>query len=195
MINKPLVRINYVDPNTGNQRDGNTVNVESRIDQEQYLLPLEQLSGALHDWGIATGLAVTATIGKPGVKVMPGVGLDANGHHISLANNGTVEVNPNANASGNSTLVKVPSNDGVTFDTTTPPPWVVGGVVLDQYLTIEWKETFDKNTLSTQGLFQTLQTPWLRLQPMALFLDDGSRLILARVGMDANGLITSLTSE
>jgi hypothetical protein len=40
MNNKPLVRVSYVDPSTGNQRDGSTANVESRIDQEQYLLPL-----------------------------------------------------------------------------------------------------------------------------------------------------------
>jgi hypothetical protein len=198
MNNKPLVRVSYVDPSTGNQRDGSTANVESRIDQEQYLLPLEQLTGALHDWGIGVGLTVLATIGKAGVKIMPGVGLDSNGHHISLANKGQVEVNPNAAAAGTSTLVAVPVNDGVTFDTTTPPPVVgPGNVVADQYLTIEWKEIFDVKTFSTQGIFQTLQTPWLRLMPVTPTApyEDGSRLILARVGMDSGGLITSLTQE
>ncbi|HEY7308984.1 MAG TPA: hypothetical protein VH643_06400 [Gemmataceae bacterium] len=187
MDNKPIVRTTYFNPKTNLERQGNTANGESRVDQEQFAVPTAQLGGGLHDWGVASGLGVTATVGSPGVTIAPGVALDVAGRHISLAAGGFAEVNPNAQANVTSTLANVTAA-GVAFDTST-----VGAG--DQYLTLEFRETFDDNAFNSSQLFHMLHTPWLRLTPAAQFANDGSRVVLARLGFDAAGNVISLTQD
>ena len=186
MNNKPIVRTTYFNPITNLERQGATSNGESRVDQEQYEAPLEQAEGVLHDWGIGSGLSASGAIGSPGVLVAPGVALDSSGRHISLAAGGMAEVNPNAVAMVTSTLISV-SAVGAAFDTT-------NGGAGDQYLTIEWRETFDQTAFNA-SLFQMKHTPWLRLTPVANFSPDGSRLVVARLTLDAAGNVTALSSE
>src|SRR5205823_109771 len=131
---------------------------------EQYYQFLEQIHGSgLHSWGIASGLAVSVvTTPAAGLQISPGIGLDATGKHISLAVGGKAEINPSP--AGNVASLGTVSATGVTL----PTPTNNAG---DQYLTIEWRETFDDATWVSSGgqTFQKLHTPWLRLQPLSTF--------------------------
>ena len=204
MNNLVLTRIYYIDPQipSSTPRGGNTAHGESAVDAEQYYVLTGQVHGlGLHEWGVATGLAVSATLNNPavtGVTVGPGVGLDVNGRQISLAylpniletGQGRAEINPQAA----NPLSIAPTSDlqtmtasGVTLPTT--------GFTGDYYITIEWRETFDQKTwnASNKMTYQLLHTPWLRLMPVTLYVDDGNRLVLAQVTIDSVNGITSLT--
>jgi hypothetical protein len=197
MTSQPLVRTTYEDQfNT--PRDGSTGRGESRVDMEQYYQYLEQIHGSgLHSWGIATGLAVSVVTSPAGLQITPGIGLDANGKHISLAAGGKAEIN--SPPVGTVTSLATVTATGVTF----PTPANSGGANSgsDQYLTIEWRETFDDATWNSSGgqIFQKLHTPWIRLQPLSTFPTPtsvtGQQLILGRVSLDASGNVTNLTPE
>ena len=98
MASEPMVRTIYTDPTTnGLVRQGPTAHAESMVDQVKHAQPLERAHGSgPHDWGIGEGLAIAATLNQPGIRVLPGIGIDLAGHHISLALTGKSEVGPNA---------------------------------------------------------------------------------------------------
>src|SRR3954469_25559733 len=98
MASEPIVRTIYTDPaNNDLLRGGATAHSESWVDQLKYAQPLERIHGSgLHGWGIGEGLAITATLNQQGVHVLPGIGVDVSGRHISLALAGEAEVGPNA---------------------------------------------------------------------------------------------------
>jgi hypothetical protein len=192
MTSQPLVHTTYEDQ-FGTPRGDSTARGESRVDLEQYYQLLEQIHGSgLHSWGIASGLAVTVVTNPAGLQISPGIGLDATGKHISLAVGGNAEIH--ASPAGTVTSLASVTATGVTFPTPANSPG-------DQYLTIEWRETFNDATWISSGgkTFQKLHTPWLRLQPLSTFPDPstvtGTQLILARVTLDANGQVTNLTPE
>jgi len=197
MSSQPLVHTDWYNYERKVQRGGETGRGESQVDMEQYQQLLEQIHGSgLHSWGIASGLAVSVTKtsdGVPALQISPGIGLDANGKHISLADGGHAEINPSPRTQGSSgafhELADV-SPTGVTFPTKNN--YSAG----DYYLTIEWRETFDD---ALTNIYQLHHTPWLRLQSVSTFSDPskvmGQQLILGRVTLDANGNVTNLTDE
>jgi hypothetical protein len=169
-----LTHTGFTHPVTGLPRAGSTALEESSVDHEQYAQPLERVhGGGLHDWGVADGLQASATIGQPGVKVTPGVALDGQGRHVSLAPGGQARISQ--------TDLSDVLPDGVTLPT--------AGVTGDRYLTIAWAETFDSQTYEDtfHKTFQLDHTPWLELRNVTGFTDDGTRVVLAKLTLDAAG--------
>lgn len=176
-----LIRTSYVDPTVDppEPRQGETGVHESRQDQEGYFEPLHRMHGAaLHSQGVAAGLSVDATIGQAGVRVGPGVALDARGRLVPLAIGGHASLN-------DGTLVTVDQH-GVVLSTQ--------GMSGGQYVTIAWAETFDFTGVVSR-LFNTETTPVLRLRAPGRFPGDGTEIILAEVQLDAAGRVTALTGE
>jgi hypothetical protein len=196
LTSENLQRTTYRDPTTpGNPvRAGSPTRAENALDMDQYYRPLERIHGtSLHGWGVASGLSVSATLNSPNstLTVLPGVALDSNGRHISLAVGGNAEIGPSADAPGaNPTLVPVAAT-GVSF----PIPATASG---DKYLTIQFWETFDTDGFQNLGTFRYFHTPWLRLLDVAGFVNDGSRIVLAKVSLGtgaAAGQVTALASD
>ena len=93
----PMTRTQYFNVATGTVRAGSTSHGESLTDVESGLLPLARsTAAALHAWGVADGLSVTATTGQPGVSVSPGAALDSSGRLVALAPGAQSEVIPGA---------------------------------------------------------------------------------------------------
>jgi hypothetical protein len=180
MASQKLTRTTYFDPKNNVSRQGFTALGESLVDFERYTQPLEHVHAALHGWGVADGLRVTATLGQPGILVRPGVALDAPGRHISLAAGGPVKVGQ--------TVLAMPAQGGVSIPTTGKSgPW---------YVTLTWSEVFDEQTWQASGetVFQMDHTPWLQLEDPAGFVDDGDQVVLAKVTL-SGGNVTGLSEE
>jgi hypothetical protein len=192
MAKKKLARTTYRDPTLpGNPpRSGDTTHGESALDMEEYYQPLEQIhAGGLHEWGVASGLRVMAKLGNPDVSVEEGYAMDVAGRHIALASGGNAEVGPNADAPGTPATLAGVTAAGVAVPT--------AGQSGPKYLTVQWWETFDTDAYNTSygAVYRYNHTPWLRLLPAAGFADDGTRVVLAKVTLDAAGNVTGLTHE
>ncbi|SDL95355.1 hypothetical protein [Nonomuraea jiangxiensis] len=175
-----LIRTSYVDPtvNPPEPRQGDTGLHESRQDQEGYFGPLHRMHGsALHGWGVAAGLQVSATIGRPGLRVLPGVALDVRGRLLPLAVGGHVKPDED-------TLIPV-TETGVPLQTA-----VASG---EYHLTIGWAETFDFTGVGS-GVFNTETTPTLRLRQVNA-PDDGEEVILAWVEIGADGVVVNTSAD
>lgn len=176
MAAQKLTRTSYRNQD-GSERLGDTARTESLFDVEQYNQPTERIHGGdLHERGIASGLQVTATLGQPGVRVLPGVALDAQGRHISLAPGGQAKLDEN-------TLVDV-SPQGVSLPTT--------GLVDTRHVTISFAETFDTGI---PGVPRVDDTPLLQFYDAGNLPRDGSRVVLATVILDAAGNVTDLRRD
>ena len=193
MASEPMVRTIYTDPTNNNLvRQGTTAHAESMVDQVKHAMPLERIhASGLHDWGIGEGLAISATLNQPGVRVLPGVGVDTKGRHISLAQGGKAEIGPNADNPN-----VAPNLTGVLAAGALLPTAGVNGSF---FVSVAWFETFDADlwNSSNQTVFQMLLTPWLRLELAANVTDatdDGNRLIVGRVTL-VGGNVTALTHE
>ncbi|MDX2562907.1 hypothetical protein PV371_25080, partial [Streptomyces sp. TX20-6-3] len=178
MNDMALERIRY-------QAAGNfSYQAQNHADVEGYLLPLGRArDSALHSWGVAGGLRVTATAGSTEVKVSTGSALDAAGRVIVLADGGRAVVNQEVSDQ----TVKV-SADGVTLDT--------GGLALlgDRVLTLTWQEVmgnFDAMGGSQQQGW--LLAPWLRLLPLSGFEDTGQQVVLAQLTFGSGGQVKTLS--
>lgn len=173
-----LIRTSFVDV-SGQPRQGSTSLRESRVDAERYLQPLVRAhASALHSWGIAEGLRVSATIGVSGLTIGPGVALDAAGRHICVAEGGSVKLDDGSLAAVGQSGVEIP---------TTGP---MGATVL----TIAWDEVFDRVAFHTDQLFQMMETPLIRLRPAADFTNDGEAVVLAHVELGENGAIAAVSA-
>jgi hypothetical protein len=180
-----LVRIEYSNPSTGTVRTGSTGHGESLADMETYLLPLsaELAAGALGS-GVVHGLEVTATVGTQGLTVGTGLALDGEGRPVLLSEDGAVVVDPNAppvDQVQNVPLVLVGSG-GVELPTS--------GLTGAQVLTLTGREALDPTAGASS--WSLVHAPWLRLVPQATFTDDGTRVPLALVILDATGAVTAL---
>ena len=162
-------------------RTGATGHGESLVDLENYLLPQERARGSgLHSWGVARGLAVSATAGAAGVTVSPGTALDMAGRTIMLSARGVAVVEPTLDPQQIEDVPTVPVGpDGLTVATADMP-----GSCL---LTVTWREVSGDNSLAL------LHAPWLRLVPADTFVDSGDQVVLAALTVDAAGLVGSLT--
>jgi hypothetical protein len=186
MSSLPLTRTEYwnVSQTPPIPRTGSTAHGESITDMESYLMPAAQtLTSSLYSGGVADGLTVSAVSGQAGVTVAPGVALDRAGHLIALAAAGVAVVDPGA-ANQVQGVATVPvTQDGVVFATAGPAG--------DYLLTLTWREVLDQGEVGNAPVL--LHAPWLRLTPAAGFNDD-AQVILALVGQDDGGLVTSLSA-
>ena len=179
-----LVRTEYWNPSTGTVRTGSTGHGESLADVETYLLPLTgALLGGAFGSGVAHGLEVSATVGQQGLTVNTGLAVDGNGQPIVLSDDGAAVVDPNAPAGQvqNVPLVLVGSG-GIELPTSS----LTGA----QVLTIAAREALD-GTVGAAA-WSLVHAPWLQLVPQATFTDDGTRVPLALVTLDATGAVTAL---
>jgi hypothetical protein len=173
-----LTRVSYVEPN-GRARQDKTGNTESRVDMERYVQPLQRMHAAgLHDWGITEGLAVSATVDSPDVRIAPGVAVDATGRLISLAVGGKARLDDQT-----TTVVEEAGVVLATAELTGP-----------HLVTAVWAETFDRPTFTTTGAFQNDDTPLLRVRPADDVPGDGTEVVLATVELD-DGTVTELTAD
>ena len=180
MATQRISHIEHRVPGTGVWRPGETSHEESGTDLEGYLRPLEQVhASALHGSGVAEGLTVLAAPGSATVRVAPGVAIDSVGRHIVLTPGGQVEVSDDPDHS--SRLVTL-SEDGVDLST--------AGQSGACRLTVQWRETFDKQLLEDtfQQTFLNVHTPWLRVLPVDTPTPD-IRVVLATLTLDANGVV------
>ncbi len=187
MSDAAIMRVEYLNVSTGTVRTGATGHGESLTDMESYLLPLEQARGAtLNSWGVAGGLTVRATTGQTGVAVTTGTALDAAGRTAVLAATGTAIVDPTVDPTeiANIPTVTVPA-DGLTLPT--------DGLSGDLFVTLTWREVLGTGVVANAPVL--LHAPWLRLVPVAGFASDGTQIVLAKVSLDPNGKVTTLTAE
>lgn len=188
----PLVDNNNVQIYDMQVRSQPSTYVETVINTSKYTEPLERMHGSgTHGWGIASGLAVTATVNQPNVKIKSGIAVDLLGRHISLAEGGFAEIGPNADNPAVSPQLTSVLAVGAELPT--------AGLNGAFYITIAWCETLDTVlwTQSVHTIPEMRHTPWLRLEPVGNITDvtdDGSRIVLGRVQINA-GNVTGLTHE
>jgi hypothetical protein len=174
-----LVRTSYVDV-TGQPRQGTTAVRESRVDIERYVRPLVGAhASTLHQWGICSGLGVSAMVGSASVRVATGVAVDAEGRHISLAAGGSAKLE-------DQTLVSV-----VDIGVVLPTAGLSGPLVV----TVAWAETFDKAGFQANQAFLMMETPLLRIQRADVVADTGAEVVLAHLQVDGTGKVTALTAQ
>jgi hypothetical protein len=185
----PLEWTVYRDPINNNiPMTGPVPRTDAMIDQERYYQPLEQIhASSVHTWGIANGLRVRAKRGLPEIQIETGVAIDADGHHVSLAANGSAELSPNPDP-----LNPVPTSVTANGVVLKAP---VSGTPAEVLLTIQYWAAFDVNS-PTAGTRRFLQMPWIRLQNPGVFNDDGTDgILLARVNIDAAGNVQRLRED
>jgi hypothetical protein len=157
-------------------RPGATSHEESGGDLEGYLRPLEQAHAtALHGFGVAAGLTLSATAGAGTVHIGPGVAVDRSGRHIVLAPGGAAEVSSTPDVDSVLAAVTV---DGVDLST--------AGRTGSCPVTVTWRETFDQKLFddSFQQRFAMRQTPWLRIAAPGSALDEQA-VVLGTVDLTA----------
>jgi hypothetical protein len=187
MSDGAVMRVQYVNVATGTVRGGPTGRGESLTDFDAYLLPMERARGrSLHTWGVTRGLTVTSRVGQPGLAVSPGDALDSAGRMLLIRPGGTVILDPDVEPDG---LVNIPTvavdDAGVVLPTT--------GAATDALLTVTWREALGTGVIANGPVL--LHAPWLRLVPRAGFAADGAQVVLARVALDADGGVLSVTAD
>jgi hypothetical protein len=179
-------RTQYRNPVTGTVRTGATGHGESLTDVEEHLLPVDRWrTAALHAWGVAHGLAVTATAGSTGLAVGAGTAVDASGRTVVLAPGGTAVVDQAVDPDRVQDVPTVAVGpQGVTVPT--------GDASGDVVLTIAWREVGGQSSLANAPVL--LHAPWLRLLPAAGFADTGNQVVLAQASLDGTGAVEALTA-
>jgi hypothetical protein len=180
-----LMRTQYWNVNTGTVRGGDTGHGESQTDVEDYLLPMDAARGvALHGWGVADAMTVTAAPGSAEVTVSPGFALDSSGRSIVLSVGGFAVVDQSVPAGQTLNVPTVPvTSTGVAIDTS--------GSTGDRVLAVGWREVIDRSQLNNTPTW--LHAPWLQLLDPLTFQDDGTAVVLALVSLDTSGAVTRLT--
>ncbi|MBM2614002.1 hypothetical protein JIG36_00335 [Actinoplanes sp. LDG1-06] len=179
---EPIRRTQYWDYSFGTVRGAPTADGESWVDAESYDQPITRASASsFHEWGVGTGLEVTAVQGQPGLTVAAGSALDGAGNLIVLADKSRAIVDPNAPTGVlNVPTVAVTAN-GVTLDT--------AGLTGDVVVALGWREVQDDTQPDAPVL---LHAPQLTLVPGA-YPADGTTVPLARATLAA-GQVTALTA-
>lgn len=149
-------------------------------DLQEFHQPLARMQmSSLQNWGVARGLQVSGAIGAGAVSVGEGVGIDVAGRLISLAADGHGDIG--ANPPGG-------QHDEVTVPVQLATAAHAGTTV---FVTIQFSEIL-RPAEGSGGRME--QVPWVRLQPVAGFVNDGSSLILAIVDLDAGGNVAQLSA-
>ena len=183
MTEQPIKRNRYFAPPSF-ECDVNGRNLDEDI-QNFHLLSAQAQLASLHDWGIAQGLEVSGTLGSSTITISAGVALDAQGRLIVLATEGRGDLGSNP-PGGNHNPVTVP----VELD----PSTFAGETDTSYYLTIQFSEIlrFDDGGA---GCGRLEQAPWLRLQPVSEFREDGTAVVLAVVTLDTSDQIVALAHQ
>ncbi len=170
----------YYDPGPPIQTS-NHASINHYQDLQEFHIPLERMHNSnLHDWGIARGLEVNGTIGGTEIIVNPGVAIDGNGQLISLSSDGFGANDPNS-PTDPTKVVSVPVHIGTASQT--------GQTV---YVTIQFSEILRPNE---GALGRMEQVPWVRLQLIGTYVDDGTSIILAIAVIDATGNLAELKNS
>ena len=139
-------------------------------DFQYFHLPLSYLHQQhLHTWGICAGLEVTGTPGADLVTIQPGVAIDAAGRMIVLADEGMAET-------ADGTVTKLPVE------------LLLHQQVGECYVTLAYAEDEQPERPGTAGQtlpVNVLQRPFVGLEAVENFVDNGAALILAIVEIDA----------
>ncbi|MEV0803188.1 hypothetical protein AB0I34_36245 [Kribbella sp. NPDC050281] len=182
MVEGLVRRTQYWNLPTHTVRAGATGHGESLIDLEEYLLPMtDARASALHTWGVAQGLEVSAAVGAGEVTVSPGVAFDASGRTIVLSAAGVAVTDPAVDPTAVLDIETVAVGPaGVVL----PTAGSAGSCVL----TLTWREV-QRDSGNSPTL---LHAPWLRLLPANTFPDSGEQIVLASLELSAAGLVTSL---
>lgn len=164
----------FTPPNTEHPHSSRT----HFLDWQEHHRPLARMHHAhLHDWGIASGLAVSVTGDGNAVEVQPGVAIDALGELIALSGSGQADtslVQPGEPEQPQSAPFRL-STANLAGQT--------------RYVTIQFAERLRFGE-GAGGKLE--QTPWLRLQPTVgegAYVDDGTAIVLAIVKVAADGAI------
>ncbi len=177
---EPLTRNQYLNLDTGQAYQGSTSRAESLIDHDEYIARLHETHGAgFHSWGIAEGLAVSASIGAAQLLVQPGAALDRQGRSVVLAVGGWAVIDPDADPDE---VENIDTEEVVSEGISLPTAGLAEG---NYWVTIRFRETFEKNGHLMR------HTPWLLLQP-TFDADDESAVVLALVTIDASGNVNAL---
>ena len=181
MREQPIKRNRYFDrPSTECSLNGETY----EQDTENFHLRSAQAElASLHNWGIVQGLEVSGTLGNNIITINGGVALDAQGRLIVLATEGRGDLGTNP-PGNNHELVSVP----VEFNTSS-------FAATSYYLTIQFSEYTNYNDPGSNICGRLEQAPWLRLQPVSGFTDDGTAVVLAVVTLDSSGNIVALAHQ
>jgi hypothetical protein len=181
MSSEPIKRNRYSEPP---RNEGNFSARNFDEDFAEFHLPLNRMQLAnFQEWGVAQGLEVSGSIGGTSLTIAPGVAVDRRGQLISLSSQGKGDIGKNP-PSEDHEEVKVPVVLDLKRYTQTP----------DQplYLTIQFSQIlrFDEGPL---GRYE--DAPWIRLQPVNGFVDDGTSVVLATVVVKINGELTQLKAQ
>ena len=181
MTEQPIKRNRYFD-DSDCQPQGRNLDEDFR---NFHLRSFQAQLASLHNWGIAQGLEVSGTLGSSTITINAGVAVDTQGRLIVLATEGRGDLGNNP-PGGNHNPVTVP----VELDTST----FAGETDTSYYLTIQFSEIlrFDDGGTDCGRLEQT---PWLRLQPVSEFTEDGTAVVLAVVTLDSSGNIVALAHQ
>lgn len=189
MAPQPKSRTMYRDK-FGVPRPGAADRAEVVIDQERGIDAVEMVHGSgLHSWGVANGLRVRATRNKPSVWVEPGIAIDVEGRHISLAEGAELNDPPDPLNALPTSLTQV---GALPLAIEVPTAGLYTG---DRILTIQFWESFNNKLYTSSGYvtWRLEHLPWIRLQDPTAFTDDGADGIpLALVTLDAAGDVQRL---
>lgn len=181
-----LRRTDYWNRVTGGVRLGDTRHDEAVTDIENFVLPYAQVAtAALHLWGVADGLTVTAARDQPDLKVSAGAAVDSAGHVIAVLAGSVAVTDPNIDPDDITNVPTVPvDTTGVTMPT--------GAASGTRYLTVRHLEVGAAGLLGNAP--NLVHAPWLRLLDAAGFDDTGTDVVLARVSL-TDGKISDLTAD
>lgn len=181
-----LTRTEYRNLSTGTVRTGATGHGESLTDVEEYILPVDRTrNSALHGWGVARGLTVTATAGAAGVTVATGTALDADGDVVALVEGGLAVTDPTADPTQ---VQNVPTVPVVAAGV----PLATAGTTGEVLVTLTWREVAGTGLQSNSPVRH--HAPWLRLVPAVGYADTGQQVVLARASLGPGGEVTALTA-
>ncbi len=169
----------YYDPGPPIQTS-NHVSKDHYEDLQEFHIPLERMHNSnLHDRGIASGLEVNGTIGGTKITINPGVAIDGNGQLISLSSEGFGANDPDY-PTDPTKVVSI--STGIDIDTRSQAGQTV-------YVTIQFSEILRPNE---GALGRMEQVPWVRLQPIGTYKDDGTSIILAIAVINDQGKLDTL---
>jgi hypothetical protein len=182
MATVPIARTEHRVPNSGAPRTTDVTHAELAVDHEKYARAVERIHNSAHGTGVVEGLTVAGIAGTANVRIGPGTAIDPLGRHVVLAVGEHAEIGPDPDAE--SQLAEIQAI-GVDLST--------AGVSGTRQVRLHWRETFDQDLYNSSGkkVFETRQTPWLRLHPSANIPPDPG-VILATVSLDTDGAVVAI---
>lgn len=181
MPSEPIKRNRYSEPPL---TEGNFSGRNFDEDFNEFHLPLNRMQlSNFQEWGVAQGLEVNGSIGGTTLTIAPGVAVDLQGQLISLSPEGRGDIGSNPPSEEHED-VDVPVVLELSHFARAEDTIYVVTIQFSQIL------RFDEGPL---GRYE--DAPWIRLQLLDDFVEDGNSLVLARVTINSNGELTALQSQ